>query len=75
MGKTMAGSRLLVLAVAASVLAACGVKSSPDHPADATYPRKYPAPETTPVPKAKSKDATVAPGGFPYDYPNRPPTR
>ena len=73
----------LVVMVAAG-LAACGVKSSPSHPSDRTYPREYPEPlppiKVKPQPeKTNSTQAPVFnPGSF-YQYPNqlpgRPPTR
>ena len=61
---------------AALGLAACGVKSSPQHPEGSAYPREYPAPgDGKAAPADKAKEGGVAPWGTPYDYPNRPPSR
>jgi len=80
----------LAAAAVALPLAGCGVKSSPQYPEGATHPRQYPAagPASGPTSGAKSgaksdrgdegakaKDQPTSPQGFPYDYPNRPPTR
>ncbi|HEX9702954.1 MAG TPA: hypothetical protein VGA19_08885 [Rhodospirillales bacterium] len=60
---------------AALALAACGIKSQPETPPGATYPKEYPAPEKQSKTPAGEKDSQVSPQGFPYEYPNRPPSR
>lgn len=69
----------LVLGVALGVLSGCGVKSAPEYPAGATYPRDYPVPlpavEAQPnADERKPGGATGGntPDGF-YQYPNQPP--
>ncbi len=73
------GSAATAVAAAAMLslaLAACGVKSSPQHPEGTSYPRQYPATgETTTAPAEKAKEGQISPLGFPYEYPNRPPPR
>lgn len=76
--RRIGGSAAAVAAAAmlALALAACGVKSSPQHPEGAGYPRQYPATgESTPGPGEKAKEGQISPLGFPYEYPNRPPPR
>lgn len=64
---------VLALAVA---LAACGVKSSPQHPEGSDYPRQYPASGDAKVaPEDKAKQDGAPPPASQYDYPNRPPSR
>ena len=66
----------LTASAAALLLAACGVKSAPQHPAGSTFPQQYPAlEERTKGPAGKEGDQQTSPLGFPYDYPNRPPPR
>ncbi len=67
---------LMALAAVAVALplGACGVKSVPQAPEGATYPRQYPALEEKSVkgePGAERKDTPTGPLGFPYEYPNR----
>ena len=69
---------LAALAMAAP-LAACGKKGSPRHP-KGTELRQYPAPEEKMGQKEQKeqtqpKEGAVGPGGFIYEYPNRPPSK
>ncbi|MFQ5763936.1 MAG: hypothetical protein ACE5GT_03320 [Rhodospirillales bacterium] len=81
--RTVVPWAITALTAAAVVLplAACGVKSSPEFPPGASYPRQYPAPGPAAEPKTESKTkpktgtAPALPTRFPYDYPNRPPSR
>lgn len=77
--RAIVGRAITALAAAAVVvpLAACGVKSSPQFPPAASYPRQYPAPGPAAKPKTEPKtdEAPAPPTRFPYDYPNRPPSR
>ena len=64
---------LAAVAVAGG-LGACGLKSVPQQPEGATYPRQYPALEGKSAegePAAEKKDTPKGPLSFPYEYPNR----
>ena len=67
---------LAALAMAAS-LTGCGKKGRPLHPKGSDYPKKYPAPgeEKEQQGQAQPKQGVVKPGGFIYEYPNRPPAK
>ena len=80
--RTMIRRGVLILAVLAMALplSACGKKGSPEHPAESKYSRQYPAPEEKEEQQeqqdqALPKQGTVKPGGFIYEYPNRPPAK
>jgi hypothetical protein len=79
--RVSASATVSAAAVAAALfmalaLAACGIKSSPQYPEGSVYPRQYPSIEDgRTAPADKAKDDAVSPLGFPYDYPNRPPSR
>ena len=77
--KKMVRKGVLILAALAMALplSACGKKGSPHHPADSEYPRKYPFPEEKKEQEgqAQPKQGTMGPGGFIYEYPNRPPSK
>lgn len=75
----------VVLAACALGLAACGVKSAPQHPESSRFPRAYPAapanapaytlPERpAPAATAPAPAAPPAAGGI-YQYPNAPEYR
>ena len=70
---------VLILAALAMALplSACGKKGSPHHPAESKYPTHYPAPEEEKEQEgqAQPKKGAVGPGGFIYEYPNRPPSK
>ena len=78
-GRRIHGSASMTVAAVLAValgLAACGVKSSPQYPEGSTYPREYPAPgDGKSTPADKAREGGVSPLGFPYEYPNRPPSR
>lgn len=69
-----------LLLVAGLALAACGKKSSPQHPDDAEYPSEYPQalPELKPY-TGKNDDGSARGGinqpGAIYQYPNQAPSR
>jgi hypothetical protein len=72
---TATATAAVVVALALG-LAGCGVKSAPQHPEGASYPRQYPATGAgTTAPAEKAKEDQLSPLGFPYEYPNRPPPR
>ena len=77
--KKMARNGVLILAALAmaSPLAACGKKALPEHPAESKYPTLYPAFEEKKELKGQTqpKQGVVKPGGFIYEYPNRPPSK
>lgn len=77
--KKMVRPGVLILAalVMAAPLAACGKKASPEHPAESEYPTPYPASEEKKELKGQTqpKQGVVKPGGFIYEYPNRPPSK
>ena len=77
--KKMVRNGVLILAALAMAapLTACGKKALPEHPAESKYPTQYPAPEEKKEQKgqAQPKQGTVGPGGFIYEYPNRPPSK
>ena len=77
--KKMARNGVLVLAALAMAapLAACGKKALPKHPVESNYPTQYPSPEEKKGPKGQTqpKQGVVKPGGFIYEYPNRPPSK
>jgi predicted small lipoprotein YifL len=66
---------VLLAAIAGTLLAGCGVKSTPKFPKDTKYPRQYPEPlpPLTGVPQpekpASGSNAQPAPSGI-YQYPN-----
>jgi hypothetical protein len=59
----------------ALLLGACGVKSTPKFPEGSTFPQKYPTLEEKKGLDGKEGDTQLSPLGFPYEYPNRPPSR
>ena len=71
------GVLILVALAMALPLSACGKKGTPHHPAESDYPRQYPAPEEEKEKEDQTqpKQGTVGPGGFIYEYPNRPPSK
>ena len=77
--KKMVRNGVLILAALAMAvpLTACGKKGSPDHPAASKYPTQYPASEEKKEQKGQTqpRQGTVSPGGFIYEYPNRPPSK
>lgn len=77
--RAMIRNGLLILAVLAMAapLAGCGKKGRPLHPKDSDYPKKYPASEEgkEQEDQAQPKQGAVKPGGFIYEYPNRPPAK
>jgi predicted small lipoprotein YifL len=77
--RAMIRNGLLILAVLAlaSPLAGCGKKGASRHPEESEYLRQYPAPEEKKEQEgqAQPKQGTVGPGGFIYEYPNRPPSK
>ena len=77
--KKMVRNGMLILAALAMALplSACGKKGSPHHPDESKYPTQYPAPEEKKEQEgqAQPKQGTVGPGGFIYEYPNRPPAK
>ena len=74
--KKMVRNGVLILAALAMAapLAACGKKALPEHPVESKYPTPYPAPEEKKELKGQTqpKQGVVKPGGFIYEYPNRP---
>ena len=67
---------MLAAFATALLLAACGVKSSPKFPEDSAFPQQYPAlEEKKKGADGKEGDTQTSPLGFPYEYPNRPPSR
>lgn len=76
--KKMVRNGVLILAALAMALplSACGKKGSPRHP-EGTEFRQYPAPEEEKEQEgqAQPKKGAVGPGGFIYEYPNRPPSK
>ncbi len=76
--RTMIRRGLMILAALAMAapLAACGKKGSPRHP-KGTELRQYPEPEEKKGQKEQTqpKEGAVGPGGFIYEYPNRPPAK
>ena len=71
------GMLILVALAMAAPLAACGKKASPEYPAESKYPTSYPVPEEKKELKGQNqpKQGVVKPGGFIYEYPNRPPSK
>ena len=77
--KKMVRNGVLILAALAMAapLAACGKKALREHPAESKNPTLYPAPDEKKELKRQTqpKQGVVKPGGFIYEYPNRPPSK
>jgi len=77
--KKMVRNGVLILAALAMAapLAACGKKAMPEHPAESKYPTPYPTLGEKKELKGQTqpKQGVVKPGGFIYEYPNRPPSK
>ncbi|NQW01373.1 MAG: hypothetical protein HQ483_16840 [Rhodospirillales bacterium] len=72
-------AKIVMVVVVGLVVSACGVKSSPQAPDDATYPRQYPTPLPPLVvkpqkagPAEQTAPVVSDPNSF-WQYPNTPP--